>query len=142
MTWRWFVVAAVLLAGYAMLGFWLSGNGVVEEWMYRIGLTVSTITPVLFVATYTVYGMRGHGKWWTNPLGSSLVVAALSLSYICAPLAYVFWFMNGLLTASWLAWWEVSAPCVAALAWLALAWVWTIIYHYEPPPERLRKQAD
>lgn len=144
-TWRLFAVVGAALGLYAALGFWLAENGVVEEWMYRIGLTVCTLTPLLFVIVYTIYGLRGHGrhgKWWTNPIGTSLVVASLSVSYICAPLAYVFWFMNGQLSASWLAWLEVSAPCVAALAWLALAWVWTVIYHYEPPPERHRRQAD
>ena len=138
-TWRSYVVAAVLAVVYAALGFWLSGRGDIETWIYRCGLLAATAAPVLFVALYTWAGLfQGRGKWWTNPFGSALVQAALSLVPITAPLAYVFWFDNGMMTESWLAWLEVSGPVISALAWLRLGYIWLYIYRYLPaePPMR------
>lgn len=119
--WAW---AAVLAGVYAGCGYWLSGNGTVEEWLYRIGLLAATVAPLLFAGIYTVYGLRGAAKWWRNPIGTALVQAALTLVPIAGPLAWVFWFQGGMLTATWLAWLEVSGPVVSALAWLRLCVLW------------------
>lgn len=125
-TWRlWAGIAAVAVT-WAVTGYWLSSNGQVEEWMYRAGLTVASLAPLLFVAIYTWIGLRGKvaAAWWRDDLGTALVIAALSLVPIAAPLAYVFWFQGGMLTSTWLAWLEVSGPCVSSVAWLRLCWMW------------------
>lgn len=124
-TWRTaaFVLSACALYGGA--GYWLNGNGNVEEWLYRIGLSVATVVPLLFVGVYTWVGVkRGTGGWWTDEIGTALVLAALSVVPVVFPLAWVFWFHDGILHASWDAWLEVSGPCVTALAWLRLCWIW------------------
>lgn len=133
-TWRTWASLAVLGAAYGTCGFWLSGNGTVEEWLYRAGLTAATFAPLLFTGTYTVLGLRGPAKWWRNPIGTALVQAALTLVPIAGPLAYVFWFMNGMLTSSWLAWVEVSGPVVSALAWLRLCVLWLILHRADQLP--------
>lgn len=118
-TWHSWAALVAGLAAYGVLGWWWSSNGTVEAWLYRIGLTAAAVVPVLFVCVYTA-----KAPWWRNEIGASLVVAALSLVPIAGPLAYVFWFEGGVLTSSWLAWLEVSGPCVSALAWLRLCYVW------------------
>lgn len=125
-TWRLWAGIVVAVGAYIGLGYWLSGNGTVEEWMYRIGLTAAAILPLVFVAIYSWIGLRGPvaAAWWRSEIGTSLVIAALTLVPIAGPLAWVFWVDNGVLTSSWLAWIEVSGPCVSALAWLRLCWVW------------------
>jgi hypothetical protein len=102
----------------------LRDNGAVEEWLYRVGLTAATVIPVLFAGIYTYFGLTGPAKWWRNPIGTSLVIAALTLVPIAGPLAWVFWVDNGVLTSSWLAWVEVAGPVVSALAWLRLCGLW------------------
>jgi hypothetical protein len=139
-TWRFWAGVAVTAALYALLGYWLSGSDAAEGWLYRLGLTAATFIPLIFVAVYTWIGLRTRtrAKWWTDEIGSSLVIAALSLVPVCGPLAWVFWFMGGSLHASWLAWLEVSGPCVSALAWLRLIWVWVrtaLLPHPEPAEE-------
>lgn len=123
-TWRTWAWLAACIGAYAGGGYWLSGNGTVEEWLYRIGLTAAAVAPVLFTIIYTVFGLRGSAKWWRNSIGTALVQAALTLVPIAGPLAYVFWFMGGNLHSSWLAWLEVSGPVVSALAWLRLCVLW------------------
>lgn len=120
---RWAAAGAI---GWAAAGFWLSGNGTVEEWLYRLGLTVITCAVLLFVGIYTRIGLFGKvpAAWWEDELGTALVTAALSLVPITGPLAYVFWFQGGALHSSWLAWLEVSGPCVSAAAWLRLCAIW------------------
>lgn len=124
--WRLLAVIAIGAAVWAATGFWLSSNGNVEEWLYRIGLTVAALAPLLFVGIYSWIGLYGRvaAAWWKDEVGTALVIAALTLVPLAAPLAYVFWFQGGVLTSTWLAWLEVSGPCVSALAWLRLCWIW------------------
>lgn len=126
-TWRFWAAVAGALAGYGLLGFWLSSNGNAEEWLYRIGLTIASLIPLLYAGIYTAFGLSSRepsAKWWKTPLGTAFVLAALSIEPTTAPLAYVFWFMGGMLRASWLAWVEVSGPCLSAIAWLRICHLW------------------
>ena len=133
-TWRMWAAITAAAAGYAATGYWLSGNGNVEEWLYRAGLTGATLIPVAFVVIYTQIGFRPGTEvpWWRAEIGSSLVLAALSLVPLAGPLAWVFWFNHGMLTVSWVAWLAVSGPCVSALAWLRLCWVWHRVSRARP----------
>lgn len=130
-TWRLWAGIAAGAVLYAAAGYWLSGNGNVEEWLYRIGLTTATLAPLAFVAVYTWIGLRGKvaAAWWRDELGTALVIAALTLVPIAGPLAWTFWFQGGALHQSWLAWLEVSGPCVSALAWLRLCVMWVRLSH-------------
>ena len=123
------VAGAAVAAGAGIwigTGFWLANDGVTETYLYRYGLTVAALAPVVFVLVYTVIGLTGKiaAAWWRSTIGTALVVAALTLVPVTGPLAWVFWFDNGILHQSWLAWLEVSGPCVSALAWLGLAALW------------------
>ncbi len=119
-TWRSWAALAAGLAVYAALGWWWSGDGTAEAWLYRIGLTAAAVLPLAFTAVYTATGAR----WWKDDIGTSIVLAALSVVPTAAPLAYVFWAEGGVLTSTWLAWLEVSGPALTALA-LARMWrVW------------------
>lgn len=124
--WRLWAVIAAVAALWAGTGWWLSGNGSVEAWLYRIGLTVAALAPLLFTGIYTWIGLYGNvpAAWWRDEIGTALVVAALTLVPVTWPLAWVFWFQGGSLHSSWLAWLAVSGPCVSALAWLRLCWMW------------------
>jgi hypothetical protein len=116
-----------LIGLYIALGVWLADEGTVEGWIYRVGLTTAAAVPLIFVGVYTWFGLhsaRVAAKWWKTSLGSALVIAALSLVPIAWPLAWVFWFDHGELYQSWLAWVEVSGPCVSTLAWLRVCQLW------------------
>jgi hypothetical protein len=123
-TWRSWAVLAVLLGADVCLGFWLSGNGTVEELLYKWGLLALTVAPLLFMAVYTATG----NKWWANDVGSALAVLAFGITWTAWPLAYVFWFLHGMLTVSWLAWIEVSGPALVSLAILRLCYVFARIH--------------
>ena len=123
MTWRTWTPIAVILGAYLGLGFGLSNDGKLESLLYRYGLLGASVIPALFAVTYTILGFRGAAKWWTNTLGTGLVLASLTLVPITWPLAWVFWFDGGSLRQSWLAWVEVSGPVLSALAWLALCFI-------------------
>lgn len=119
-TWRSWMLLGTGLSAYAALGWLWSGDGTVEAWLYRIGLTAAAVLPLLFAAVYTAT----RARWWRNEIGSSLVLAAIALIPTTAPLAYVFWFNGGILHSSWLAWLEVSGPALSALALARMCWVW------------------
>ena len=123
-TWRFWAALAAGLGAYGVLGFWLSSNGTAEELLYKWGLLALTVAPVILVAVYVATGNR----FWTNDVGSALAVLAFGITWTAWPLAYVFWFLGGMLTVSWLAWIEVSGPALVALAILRLCYVF-LRYH-------------
>jgi hypothetical protein len=118
-TWRSWSALVAGLAAYAALGWFWSGDGAIEEWLYRIGLTAAAVLPLLFLAVYTA-----KARWFANPIGTALTLSVLAVVPTTAPLAYVFWFQGGRLTASWLAWLAVSGPALSALALAGMIWVW------------------
>lgn len=124
--WRLWAGIGAGAAAYAAAGYWLNSNGNVEEWLYRIGLTAATFAPPLWVGIYTWLGLHGDppAAWWRTRIGTKLVIASLTLIPVFAPLAWAFWFDGGILTSTWLAWLEVSGPCVSAMAWLDLCRTW------------------
>jgi hypothetical protein len=134
--WRTWGTFAVLVCAYGLLGFWLSGDGRAETWIYRYGLLGASLIPLLFAAVYTMLGLRGAAKWWTNTIGTALVGASLTLIPITWPLCWVFWEDGGDLRQSWLAWVEVSGPVLSALAWLGLCAVFLRIYRNRPGGRR------
>lgn len=130
-TWRSWAALAAALAAYGALGFWLSSNGTAEEELYKWGLLALTVTPVILIVIYAATG----NKFWRNDLGSALAVLAFGITWTAWPLAYVFWFLHGMLTVSWLAWIEVSGPALVALAVLRLCWVF-LRYHRDGSHEK------
>lgn len=125
-TWRLFAGMFALLASDVIAGIWLEHNAGVVVWTYRLGLTAATFAPVILLAAYTVSG----NKWWQNDLGSALAVFAFGVAWMSWPLAWAFWFQNGMLTLSWLAWFEVSGPLVVAvsLLWLTAIFIRIRLY--------------
>lgn len=122
-TWRSWAVIAACLAAYVALGFAFERNGTVEAHLYKWGLLAAAVAPLLLIGVYTASG----NKWWQNDVGSAIVQIGLCVVVLVAPLAWVFWADSGVLTPSFLAWVEVSAPALAALALLRLCYVfWRI----------------
>jgi len=117
---RFYAVLALLLAVNLAAGFFWASNGLVEKHIYQYGLTAMLVVPALIVTAYTL----ARQKWWRNDLGMSLVCCCLAYYPIIFPLAYVFWFDNGMLTQSWLAWLEVSGPVSSCLV---LLWTASIV---------------
>jgi hypothetical protein len=118
-TWRSWAVIAVILGTYTTLGLWLGGNGIVEEALYKWGLLGASIAPLLLVAVYSLTGNR----WYSNDVGSAIVQIKMCIVLFAAPLAWVFFFQQGMLRPGFLAWAEVSAPALVTLALLRLCWV-------------------
>lgn len=121
-TWCFWGTLLFGLAAYGLLGWWWSSNGTVEEWIYRIGLTAATALPIIFTVVYST-----QAKWWKNDIGTAIICAVLSIVPTAGPLAFAFWRDGGIITASWLAWLEVSGPCLTALAlgWASYVWLRT-----------------
>lgn len=142
---RFWAVLAAGIAAYIACGFGFSSNGFVEAWIFRIGLLAASVLPVAFVAIYTWFGLtsdRPAAKWWRTPLGSALVLAAASLVPITWPLTWVFWVNGGVLTNTWLAWFEVSGPVLAALAWARVCVIWLRVHAADAAAARVNGGAD
>ena len=123
-TWRAWVIALGLAAGYGVLGFWLNTDDAVEYNLYKWGLTALTFLPLILMAIYTFTG----NKWWANDLGTALGWLSAGITWTAWPLAYTFWFLHGSLSPSWVGWCEVSGPGVVSLAIARLCYVF-LRYH-------------
>jgi hypothetical protein len=123
-TWRSWTVIAVLLGAYIALGFAYGHNGIVEGRVYKWGLLAASIAPFLLTGVYSASG----NHWWANDVGSAIVQIKLCIALLVIPLTWVFWIDGGILSPGWLAWVEVSAPAMVALALLRLCWVFLRIH--------------
>lgn len=122
-TWRTWAVITATVAAYALLGFWLDGNGALEAGLYKWGLLAASVTPFLLIGVYTATG----NQWWSNDIGAVMVQLKICIALLTIPLAYVFFFDGGVLLPGWLAWAEVSAPALVAAALLRMCWIfWRI----------------
>jgi hypothetical protein len=122
-TWRLYTGIALFLGADIGAGFWFANNGNVEEWIYRVGLVMLVFSPLVLVAVYTML----RQQWWKNDLGTALVWCCVTYIPIAIPLAWVFVFDGGILTNTWLAWFEVSGPVLSSLSLLRLAYVFARI---------------
>lgn len=127
-TWRAWAVPAVLFAVYVVLGLIWTPHGSALEWIYKIGTVGATFAPLMLVAIYTVSGLRGAAKWWTNDVGLALVQLALGISIIAGPLAWASWLDGGSITGGMVAWLEIAGPVLVTLAILRLCYVFTRIH--------------
>lgn len=123
-TWRSWAALAVILGAYVGLGFAYGGNGNVEAQLYKWGLLGASLAPLLLILVYSLSGNR----WWGNDVGSAIVQIKLCIVLLTAPLAWVFWAQGGVLKPGFLAWAEVSAPVLVALAMLRLCLVFLRIH--------------
>lgn len=130
-TWRSWTAVAVLLGAYVALGLVYGGNGAVEEQLYKWGLLGASLAPLLLILAYSLSGNR----WWRNDVGSAIVQIKLCVVLLTAPLAWVFWAQGGMLKPGFLAWAEVSAPLLVALAMLRLCYVFLRIGRDGNPPD-------
>lgn len=119
-TWHVWAATVLLEVAYLVLG-WLAlrSNGIVENWIYRFGLTGAALMPFVFIAAYSLTGQR----WWMNDLGTGIVLVLWCFVPSFAPLAWVFWFNSGRLTNSMLGWIAVSGPAGATIAIPVLAFI-------------------
>jgi len=111
-TWRIWAVTAAVIASYVIAGLFLADNGNAEMWIFRIGITVLLVVPGVVIGLYT---WTVRGAWRKNTLGLCLTGACLAFYPNTIPLSWAFWFDNGQLSASWLAWLWVSGPVTSSL---------------------------
>lgn len=121
-TWRSWAALGAVLGAYAGLGLWLGGDGAVEEQLYKWGLLGASVAPFVLIAVYSA-----GNRWWRNDVGSAIVQVKLCVALLVIPLAWVFWAQGGMLRPGFVAWAEVSAPALVAVALLRLCYVfWRI----------------
>lgn len=122
------VVAAILLAAYVVLGFWGSANAGVVGPMAKWGIVAACISPILFIVVYTVIGLTRTGKkgrWWGNDLGVTLVWAEIAILAQSGPLAWAFLLHHGQLTGPLAAWIYLGGLIASPLiiAWRAVVFI-------------------
>jgi hypothetical protein len=132
---RFWVLIAVLLAGYGVLGYFFAENGPVSTDVWMAGLLLEVLAPLVFTGVYT-YVTRGG--WSHNDLGVNLVLVELGLLPQAGILAYVVLFRNGAITTSGLAWAFIGSPY-----WTAGMLFWrNFIYLRIRRDERGRKETE
>jgi hypothetical protein len=123
-TWRSWALLGALFAVYIALGLTWNPSGSSETWIFKIGTLGATFTPLLLIAIYTASG----NKWYSNDVGSALVVLALSIPVIAGPLAWASWLDHGSITGGMVAWMEIAGPVLVTLAILRLCSVFLRIH--------------
>lgn len=125
-TWRFWLTSSALVVAYFIIGMSARVQAHADLWLYRVGLTGTTLVAIVFILGYTLYGLtvRGAARWWKTDLGTSLVVVTAAFLPSFGALAYVFDFKNGMLLPGFLAWVALSGPLIEALALTWRSYVW------------------
>lgn len=122
-SWQFWLIAAAVVAAYVVAGFWFN-HSAPANLMYDIGTVGTCVAAVLFIAVYTILGLRGPAKWWRNDVGTCLVLAVGSMLPHMGPLAWAVIFNHGMLIAPWPVWIELGGTFLSGLMILAMALLW------------------
>jgi hypothetical protein len=122
--WRFWTAAGLLALAYLLLGY-VYGKTAPDNLLYDIAGVGTFCAAVLFIAVYTVLGLRGPAKWWRNDTGSSLVIAVGGIACITGPIAFAVLFNHGMINTQWWAWAEIGGTymCGLAVLWLSFLWL-------------------
>ena len=121
--WLWasfgLVVVAYVSFGFTPLAARVNGND-----FYNVASLTACGAAILFIATYTVAGFLGYGKWWRNDVGSLLVLAVAATLPTSGLIAWAVLFHHGLVNTVQLAWILIGGTCLQAMMILGLDWIW------------------
>lgn len=121
--WPFWAGLGAAVAVWLVLGFTLPQTINLND-IFNVAALSAFFAALAFIAVYTIAGLTGPAKWWRSNVGTYLVLAAVSVLLIVAPIAFAVMFHHGLLNTWWWAWTYVCAHFLAAAMWAALGWLW------------------
>jgi len=92
--------------------------------LFEIGVWTGVGARVLFIAIYTILGLRGSSKWWKYNIGTIVVLLEVSALPYLAALGVAVSFNNGQLTTPLLVWIEIAGMLGSSLLVLWLSYIW------------------
>lgn len=119
----WLAVLAALLA-YGVTGIFCYHDVRLSVWLDKGATIALAFACVLFVAVYTVLGLRGRAKWWRNDIGMTLVIKTLCLAVALVPLIIAEFFTLSLLADEIAVWVITGALGTAAFMIFWRSWIW------------------
>lgn len=119
--WFWAGLAAGV-AAWLVAGFTVPQTTNMND-VYNVAAVAAFAAAFLFVVIYTIAGLAGPAKWWRTNIGTYLVLAAVSVMAVVAPVAFAVIFNHGLLDTWWWAWAYVGGHFLAAAVWALLGWL-------------------
>lgn len=121
--WPFWAILGAGFAAWLVLGLTLPQSVNLND-VFNVAAVATFLAAALFIVVWTVAGLTGPRKWWTNNVGTYLVLAAASVLCIVGPIAYAVAFHHGVLNTWWLAWCYVGGHFLAAAVWALLGWLW------------------
>jgi hypothetical protein len=122
-SWRLWAIFAALGVIYVGAGF-IYGATAPLNVLFDIASVAAFSASLLFVAVYTVRGLRGTGKWWRNTVGTFLVMATGSQMAVAGIPAFAVIFNDGLINTQWWGWCWIGAYFLSGAMVLAMAVLW------------------
>jgi hypothetical protein len=117
----------VLTVAYSALGFAYSSHAGLELQLYKGVLIGLAVAAALFVAVYTVIGLKGAARWWKNDIGLTLVLKDVAIAFAVLPPILSIFFQFGRLTSDIAAWIDIGALGAASLIIFWRTWIWVRI---------------
>jgi hypothetical protein len=118
------VVAGVLTAAWVLLGFQFDTSSALS-WLPKVVFTLSTLAPLLFLILYTILGLTGSAKWWTNDVGTNVAWLMVALIIEHGLICWAVVFNHGALHSPALAWAYVGSQLASALIVIWRGVIWT-----------------
>jgi len=127
---RSWVIIGVLIVAWIVCGFFLDRTQFGPD-LYNVSIVALPAAALLFSLEYTVMGFRGSAKWWTNDLGTTIVMKDVAIITSNIVLAWAQLFNHGLIDTPLPAWIYVGGVTGAVLILVWRILVWLRVYRQE-----------
>lgn len=112
---------------WVVLGFTLPRERMPINDLFDIVSLGAFFTSLGFVVVYTAAGFVGpdpRARWWTNEVGTYLVLSFAAIMFIVGPAAFAVLFNGGLINTWWWAWSWIGGHLMAAIMIGGLTYLW------------------
>lgn len=136
----WILLCLGVVA-WVILGFTLDQDDFPANDVFDFFAVGVFLMCLLFVVIYTIAGLTGpkpRSKWWTNEVGTYLVLSFIAIMFIVGPTAFAIAFNGGMINTWWWAWTWIGGHAMAAIMIGALSILWIRNFL----AERKRRKAD
>lgn len=122
--WRFWAVFVALVGSWIALGPFFDESTKAISWISKISIIAQPVAVILFVAVYTLLGLRGPYKWWRTDFGNRIVLFPLAVFMSSCVLVWALLFHAGSITGPLAAWIYIGGYLGSDILLLWGTYVW------------------
>ncbi len=122
--WRFWALAALLVAGWVGLGYLFDTSATAVSWLAKVAVVGQPAAVIAFVTVYTLLGIKGAAKWWLTDIGNRIVLFPLAVVLSSCVLVWAIFFRHGAITGPLSAWIYIGGYLGSDFLMIWGTWLW------------------